>query len=185
MDEANMIPSPIFKTRVEQIAGASSSPCYQCHRCTAGCPMVFAMDLTPAQFVHALRLGDEEKVLHSDTIWVCLSCETCTTRCPQEVDVDKLLMAARIVAKEQGIVPTITEIPNFYESYMENMYLYGRIGELPFIVTLKLKEQNFFDDFALGLQLLSRGRLNLLDLPKGGATYRELYKRTMEKEESQ
>lgn len=69
MDEANMTPSPIFKTKVEQVAGVSS-PCYQCNRCTAGCPMVFAMDLTPAQFVHALRLGEEEKVLHSDAIWV-------------------------------------------------------------------------------------------------------------------
>ncbi len=185
MDQASTIPLPFFKTRVEQVAGVSASPCYQCNRCTAGCPMIFAMDMTPAQIIHALRLGHEDKVLHSDAIWVCLSCETCTTRCPQEVDVDKLLMSARIVAKAEGIVPKVNEIPAFYESYLENMYLYGRIGELPLIVTLKLKEQNFFDDFALGWNLLSRGRLSLFHLPQGGATYRELYKRTIEKEKSQ
>lgn len=171
-----------LRTRVEQIAGVSSAPCYQCNRCTAGCPLVFAMDITPAQVVHALRLGQEEKVLRSASIWVCLSCETCTTRCPQEVDLDKLMMAARIMARERGIVPKVEEILNFYESYMENMYLYGRIGEVALILTLKLKEQNFFDDVALGIDLFVRGRLKLLDLPEGGAIYRRLYKRTLEKE---
>lgn len=184
MPQANTARCEPLRTRVEQAAGVSSAPCFQCNRCTAGCPLVFAMDLTPAQVVHALRLGQEEKVLHSNTIWICLSCETCTTRCPQEVDVDKLMMAARIVAKEQEIVPKVDEIPTFYESYMENMFLFGRIGELPLIMTLKLKEQNFFDDFALGIDLLARGRLKLLDLPEGGAVYRKVYERTLEKEQS-
>lgn len=171
-----------MQTTIEKVAGVSSAPCLQCNKCTAGCPIVSAMDLTPAQIVHLLRLGREEKVLKSHSIWACLACQTCTARCPQDVDVDKLLTAARIVAMQQGILPEKREMYNFILSYMENLYLYGRLGEIPLLLTLKLKEQNFFDDFVLGLQLLTRGRLNLVDLPHGGDTYRELYKKTREKE---
>lgn len=146
--------------------------------------MLFAMDLTPAQVVHSLRLGKEDRVLESKTIWACLACQTCTARCPQEVDVDRLLTAARVIAKEKGLEPAVKEIANFLESYMENMYLYGRIGEIPLLATLKLKEQNFFDDFMLGIKLLARGRLSLLDLPKNAQEYRELYNRTKEKEKA-
>jgi heterodisulfide reductase subunit C len=128
-------------------------------------------------------LGQEDRVLKSKSIWACLACQTCTARCPQEVDVDRLLTSARIVARQKGVEPAIKEIANFLESYMENMYLYGRIGEIPLLVTLKLKEQTFFDDFLLGIKLFTRGRLSLLDLPKGAAEYRELYNRTRENEQ--
>lgn len=172
------------RTEIERTANVSAAPCYQCNRCTAGCPMLFAMDLTPAQIVHSLRLGQEQNVLESKAIWACVACQTCTARCPQDVDVDQLLTAARIVARRRGMEPAIKEISDFLESYMENMYLYGRIGEIPLLLTLKIKEQNFFDDFMLGIRLFTRGRLSLLDLPKGASQYRELYNRTKAKEES-
>jgi Fe-S-cluster-containing hydrogenase component 2 len=46
MDGSNVGPAPILKTSVEQVTGVSASRCYQCHRCTAGCPVIFAMDTT-------------------------------------------------------------------------------------------------------------------------------------------
>ncbi|MFY9726185.1 MAG: 4Fe-4S dicluster domain-containing protein, partial [Bryobacteraceae bacterium] len=54
----------------------SPNACFQCNRCTAGCPLAAAMDLTPAEVVHYLLLGDRETVLQSQSIWACVHCET-------------------------------------------------------------------------------------------------------------
>jgi len=36
---------------------------FQCNRCTVGCPLAPVVDLTPAQVVHYLLLGDWEPAL--------------------------------------------------------------------------------------------------------------------------
>lgn len=156
--------------------------CFQCNRCTAGCPLLSAMDLTPAQVVHHLLLGDWEPVLRSRAIWACVHCETCTARCPQEVDVSKLFNAARVAAWRSGRVSPDEAIAAYFASFLENLYLYGRSAELPLTLMCKLKSENYFQDFTLGLRLMARGRLNLLSLPRGGAVYRRLYDRVGQKE---
>lgn len=156
--------------------------CFQCNRCTAGCPLLSAMDLTPAGVVHRLALGEWEPVLRSEAIWVCVHCETCTARCPQEVDISKLLQAARVVAWRNGKVAPDQAIATYFASFLENLYLYGRSAELPLTVICKLKSENYFQDFILGLRLIARGRLNFCSLPHGGSTYRRLYERVRQKE---
>ena len=156
--------------------------CFQCNRCTAGCPLLSAMDLTPAQIVHYLRLGQLEPVLRSEAIWACVHCETCSTRCPQEVDVSKLLGAARVAAYRAGYVAPNQAIAAYFASFLENLYLYGRLAELPLTIICKMKSEDYFRDFDLGLRLITRGRLNFLSLPKGGAIYRRLYRRVRQKE---
>jgi len=72
----------------ERLAGLTSvSSCYQCKKCSAGCPLTFAMDFYPDQVIRLALLGQEEQVLGCRTIWVCSSCETCTTRCPNNIDI--------------------------------------------------------------------------------------------------
>jgi len=63
------------------------------------------MDYKPAQIIHAIRLGLDDLVFNSKTMWLCASCETCTTRCPQEVDVAKVMDAVKIIAARRGIKP--------------------------------------------------------------------------------
>src|SRR3990172_12582159 len=70
--------------------GAARVPvdaCYQCKKCSSGCPLTFAMDLLPDRVIRLAILGQEEMLLQSRTIWVCSSCETCTTRCPNGIDI--------------------------------------------------------------------------------------------------
>lgn len=140
------------------------------------------MDLTPAQVVHHVLLGAWEPVLRSQAIWVCVHCETCTARCPQEVDVSGLFTAARVAAWRSGKVSPDQTIAAYFASFLENLYLYGRSAELPLTVICKLKNEDYLQDFGLGLRLIARGRLNFLSLPRGGATYRRLYDRVRQKE---
>jgi len=66
-----------------QAAGIDITRCYQCGKCTAGCPMAQSMDYSPRQIVRLLQLGLADDALRSRTIWMCASCETCATRCPR------------------------------------------------------------------------------------------------------
>ncbi len=91
-----------FVRQVEEISGQNLLACNQCGKCSAGCPVVAAMDILPNQVIRMAQLGMEE-VLESNTIWICASCLTCATRCPKGVDVPRLMEALRQIALRQGV----------------------------------------------------------------------------------
>jgi heterodisulfide reductase subunit C len=91
-----------FVRQVEEISGQDLLSCNQCGKCSAGCPVVAAMDLLPSQVIRMAQLGMED-VLESNTIWICASCLTCVTRCPKGVDLPRLMEALRQIALRQGV----------------------------------------------------------------------------------
>ena len=91
-----------FVTSVEEISGQDLLSCNQCGKCSAGCPVVEAMDILPSQVIRMAQLGMEQ-VLESKTIWICASCLTCVTRCPKGVDLPRLMEALRQIALRQGV----------------------------------------------------------------------------------
>ncbi len=91
-----------FVTRVEEISGQNLLACNQCGKCSAGCPVVAAMDILPSQVIRMAQLGMEE-VLESNTIWICASCLTCVTRCPKGVDLPRLMEALRQTSLRKGV----------------------------------------------------------------------------------
>ncbi len=100
-----------FVARVEEISGQNLLACNQCGKCSAGCPVVAAMDLLPSQVIRLAQLGMEE-VLESNTIWICASCLTCVTRCPKGVDLPRLMEALRQIALRKGIAKLdLNELP--------------------------------------------------------------------------
>jgi heterodisulfide reductase subunit C len=90
-----------FVALIEEGSGEDLLACNQCGRCSAGCPVVSAMDVLPSQVVRMAQLGIDD-VLQADAIWVCASCLTCVTRCPKGVDLPRLMEALRQVALRQG-----------------------------------------------------------------------------------
>ena len=91
-----------FVRQVEEISGQNLLACNQCGKCSAGCPVVAAMDILPSQVIRMAQLGMEE-VLESNTIWICASCLTCATRCPKGVDVPRLMEALRQISLRKGV----------------------------------------------------------------------------------
>lgn len=87
---------------IARISGEDFSLCYQCGNCTAGCPAAFAMDVPPHQVVRLLQIGQEERLLSSHAMWVCVSCLQCYSRCPKGVDVSKIMEALRQVTLRRG-----------------------------------------------------------------------------------
>ncbi|HET7375856.1 MAG TPA: 4Fe-4S dicluster domain-containing protein, partial [Anaerolineae bacterium] len=77
--------------RIRSETGENVYLCYQCVKCTSGCPLAEYFDLAPNQVMRAAQLGMDERALTAKTPWLCASCQTCTTRCPQGVDVAKVM----------------------------------------------------------------------------------------------
>ncbi len=88
--------------RIKEISGQDVRACYQCGKCSAGCPVASAMDLMPNQILRLIQLGEHERALASRTIWLCASCNTCTARCPKSVDPARLMDALRTILTREG-----------------------------------------------------------------------------------
>jgi len=135
--------------------------CFQCQKCSSGCPVNFAMDYTPAQLLDAIRLGEEDLVLSSKTAWLCACCETCTTRCPQELDLAKVMDTVKMIAMERRI-PALPKVFAFYDSFLSDLKIFGRIYELGLIMWLKLRTKEFTKDLGLGMEMMKKGNLKIL-----------------------
>jgi len=53
------------------------------------------------------QLGLKDRILNSDTLWLCAACFTCTDRCPQDVEVASVIRVLRNLAAEKGCVPIV------------------------------------------------------------------------------
>ena len=87
--------------RVLKISGESTFACYQCGKCSSGCPLVESMDITPNQMIKMIQL-DAKDVLRSEAPWVCASCLNCTYVCPRGVNVAGVMEALRLISLRKG-----------------------------------------------------------------------------------
>ena len=105
------------------------SECYQCGKCSAGCPMAHAMDIMPRQVVRLMQCGRVDDVLNSKTIWLCAACHTCVERCPHSIDLPEIIEHARHEAKRQNIIG-VKEVDVFTEVFMGNVKAFGKSQEV-------------------------------------------------------
>jgi heterodisulfide reductase subunit C len=123
---------------IEFLAHTHLENCYQCGKCTAGCPVSTRMDIAPSQLMRLVQLGEAETALRSEAIWECVSCQTCTTRCPKEVDCAAVMDALREVSLEQGMVaPSQAAVVAFQKAFLGNIRRNGRLNELELIAQFK------------------------------------------------
>ena len=87
---------------VEDLCGENLFGCYQCGTCTAGCPFIDEMDLSPDEVIRYVIL-DRKEVLNSKTIWLCSSCFTCAERCPRDINITKIMEALRQIILRKKI----------------------------------------------------------------------------------
>jgi heterodisulfide reductase subunit C len=166
-----------FLEEVVQASGEKIQACYQCQKCSAGCPVAYAMDLLPNQVLRHIQYGHREKVLSSQTIWLCASCYTCGTRCPNGIDIAKIMDALRQAAIHSGSPLGEKEIPLFHSIFLNAVKSKGRIHELSLLLALKSKTKSFFRDAGLGWKMFRRGKINLLPSSlRGGKEIQEIFK---------
>lgn len=154
---------------IESLSRARLAQCYQCGKCTAGCPMAGRMDSPPTRLMRLLQLGDVEAALRAESIWQCVSCQTCSSRCPKEVDCAGVMDALRQVACERGMAsPAQRRTLIFQRAFLDSIRRYGRLNELELIARFKgevfLRGRALgalFEDADLAPRLQRRGKLHL------------------------
>ncbi len=123
--------------------------CYQCGKCTAGCPLRHEMDIPVSEIVRLIQRRDkdsEERALRSQAIWVCLSCETCSARCPQEVHPADLMDFCRHESYDNKMVsPEGRRILQFHKAFLDSVKASGRIYEIGMIVKMKMGDAFHLD----------------------------------------
>jgi len=87
---------------VEDLCGENLFGCYKCGTCSAGCPFIDEMDLSPDEVIRYVIL-DRKEVLNSKTIWLCASCFTCAERCPRDINITKIMEALRQIILRKKI----------------------------------------------------------------------------------
>jgi len=120
---------PKFKYEISKMRGGERLlRCFQCGTCTSDCPIArFSDTYRPRQIIRMTQLGLKDRVLDSDTLWLCASCFTCTDRCPQDVEVASVIRVLRNLAVEKGHIPQVFK--EQCASILESGYAY-RIPEL-------------------------------------------------------
>ncbi|MBT4888171.1 MAG: hypothetical protein HON65_01275 [Rhodospirillales bacterium] len=146
---------------IEQATGDNAHKCYQCIKCTSGCPLADQFDLTPNQVMRSVQLNDIS-VLESKSIWLCASCHTCATRCPQQIDVTGVMDALRIESRKRGVKPAVPEIARFNDLFMRNLKIFGRVYELGLATAFNMALRQPFRDSKMGRKMFSRGKLSFI-----------------------
>jgi heterodisulfide reductase subunit C len=151
-----------FAKKVKEISNANLDRCYQCYTCTAGCPVAYAMDYYPHQIMRMVQLGVKDKVLTSSTIWLCAACETCATRCPNEIELVNVMDTLREMALEEGAEVKEKEIVSMHKTFLSVIKSLGRQHEISLLVLLKMKTREFLKDMILGMNMFLKGKLKIM-----------------------
>src|SRR3990172_7564366 len=154
--------STALADRIHEAIGENVYLCYQCIKCTSGCPLAEFFDLAPNQVLRAAQLGMEERLFESRTPWLCASCQTCTTRCPQGIDVARVMDFLVAEARRRGVEPKVPDVALFHKAFLRDVDVLGRAYELGLMAELNLRTGHPFHDIDLGLQMFRHGKIRVL-----------------------
>jgi heterodisulfide reductase subunit C len=142
-------------------AGVDLNSCFQCGKCTAGCPVAFAMDYGPRQIVRFLQLGWWREALGARSIWLCASCDLCSARCPRGVNPARLMDWLRVEAGKRDMISE-PEIKIFNDIFLKLVQRDGRLSEAELAIRFNLSTGQPLKDALLAPTMLRRRKMHLL-----------------------
>ncbi|MFA6451227.1 MAG: 4Fe-4S dicluster domain-containing protein [bacterium] len=173
----NAAADPGFRRKLEERGVQNLTRCMQCMKCGVGCPIAFAMDYNPTQIIRMAIIGLKEEVLTSHTIWLCSACETCTTRCPMEIDVAGVMDAIKEIAVEEGYESPEPHTKAFHDVFMGVVRARGRLNEPMLFGHYKLRTKTFFEDLDIGKEIMLKGKIKYSGKVKGNNEVRKIIDR--------
>lgn len=151
-----------FLVEVNQRSGSNVLDCYQCGKCVGTCPVSGQMQITPRQVMQHVKLGLKNQLFEANSTWFCLNCSACSSRCPREIEIPKVMEAVRHLAIEAKVYPEateVTEIRLFHEIFLEMIQKYGKMFELRLMAEYNLRSGKLFKDIALAPKAILKGKL--------------------------
>jgi heterodisulfide reductase subunit C len=167
-------------------AGKKTLNCIQCGICAGSCHARFAMDYSPMQVIKMVNLGLKSDVLASSTIWICASCYTCTSRCPQGVDIPMLMSTLKNMALKSDVQAKIPSKPKFHKAFTEIVGQHGRMHEPQLQIKLldKSNTGELFHNMLFGFKMWRKGKIRFAPSKvKQTGQIKAIFENSLKKEE--
>ncbi len=150
-----------FSRDLQAATGENAMRCYQCKKCTLGCPSAYLMKMRPHEMMRAIQLGLKEEVFWSGTIWICLSCETCNTRCPQGINILRVIDGLRemAISRKVDYYNPYPAVPAFHRIFLSLVERFGKVYELGLALLVNLKMLTPFKDVDMASPMFMKGKL--------------------------
>lgn len=182
-----IVEAPVKTSFVDEVCsipgGEAVHSCIQCGVCTGSCPTADKWDYPPRRVIAMVRAGLREELLSSNSMWFCVSCYSCTVRCPRNIKPTSIMHALQILALRDNLNTKRSLTPDLYKSFVDSIKDSGRIHELGMMIKLYLKRNLFvgLKMMPVGLSLFFQGRL---PLRPGGVKARKQFKAILDKAEA-
>ena len=143
--------------------GKKIRECIQCGTCSASCPTSAAMEYSPREVIAALRAHVLDRVLKSNTVWLCSSCYSCTVRCPAGIPFTDVMYELKRLGVKHGLYPKGTTNAVMAHAFVESVDAHGRNHEPELLrkYYLRTNPLRFLSQISLGLRLLMRRRIRV------------------------
>lgn len=152
---------PRFARLVKHLARVNLDRCWHCWCCGGGCPFSDHMDLMPNQVIRLVQFGRRREALACRTIWVCVGCHTCSSRCPNRIDIAAVMDALRQLAIRDGEAVPEKDIHRFHKHIHGSIQRNGRLNKLDALMRFKIGSGKVFSDVDAGARMLLRGKLEV------------------------
>ncbi len=152
-----------FIDKVHQLPqGKKIDQCIQCGTCSGSCPTAGAMEYGPREIIAALRAGMIDRVLGSNTVWLCASCYSCTVRCPAKIPLTDVMYELKRLGVKYGLYPKKTTNAVMARAFAESVDKYGRNAEMQLIrkYYLRTSPLKMFGQLGFAMTLFRKGRLS-------------------------
>jgi len=153
-----------FLSLVESESGQKLTNCYQCQKCTAGCPVVSTADYTVSQLVRMIQMNQEDKVMGCSMVWLCTYCGTCGARCPNDINMGLAMdVIKQHILKDETADIKEERISNFHTAFMDIIKKKGRVNEISLMRKfLSTGELLSIENIKLGTSMMWRRKLKLI-----------------------
>jgi heterodisulfide reductase subunit C len=169
---------------VQEISGVDLNVCFQCKKCTSGCPVSKLVGTPPSEIMRRLHLNAGDEILESDILWMCVSCETCSARCPMGIDIAAVMDALRHLALAKGASKQKGNVPLFNRAFLKTVRMFGRSYDIAMITAYKLGTLKLMDDTEKFPSMLKKRKIALLPSFAGDRkTTKRIFKKAEERKE--
>ena len=153
--------NPEFLRQVERRGAPNVTLCYQCGKCTGGCPVLADIELSPNRIIRMIQLGLEEDVLTNESVWCCTACGTCNGRCPMGIDIVHILDTVRLLSQQSKYRPGALEVLTFYQAFLNCIRHFGRLNEIGLMGSYNINSGRLLTNMVKAPWFFMKGKISL------------------------
>ncbi|NIA21996.1 MAG: heterodisulfide reductase [Anaerolineaceae bacterium] len=151
-----------FRHTVEEMSGQNLGDCYQCGKCSAGCPVLPDIELSPNRVMRMVQLGLEDEVLTNEAIWYCAACGTCNGRCPMGIDIVRIMDTLRELSESRKDSRGAPEVWMFYRAFLDCVRQFGRLNEIGLMGGYNINSGRLFTNVVKAPWFFLKGKISLV-----------------------